>query len=343
MPPRPARPAGHRRLIDSHGRAIHDLRLSITDRCNFRCIYCMEPDARTAPSADLLTVPELTRAARACVQLGVDHIRLTGGEPTVHPHLTTIIESIAALGVADVSMTTNGSLITPRTLAEWTRAGLRRITFSLDAFRPETFEAITRSRSSPGRVRDSIEIALAAGLAPIKVNAVIIRGWNELEVPGLAQLARQVGFEMRFIEYMPLDEARRWHPELLVPASEILDLASRAGPLVARGRPSPDSTSEIYQFADLPADSRSSIGVIAPVTRPFCGRCSRLRITADGKIRPCLFSHDETDIRDLLRSGAADDLLRERLLDAVWAKQAGHGITDPGFRPPDRPMSAIGG
>jgi len=337
------RPPGRDRLIDSHGRTIRDLRLSITDRCNFRCVYCMEPDARFAPTDDLLTVPELTRAARACVQLGVDHIRITGGEPTVHPQLTGIVECLAGLGIADLSMTTNGSLVTPSSLEAWKRAGLRRITFSLDAVRHETFERITRSRSSPGRIRDSIESALAAGLGPVKVNAVIIRGHNEPEIPHLASLARALGFEMRFIEYMPLDEGRRWSPELLVPAPEILRLASQAGSLTPLGRGQPDSTSETYRFADDPPGAPARIGVIAPVTRPFCGQCSRLRITADGRIRPCLFSHDEFDLRGPLRDGAPDEVLRERLLDAVWSKQAGHGITAPGFRPPDRPMSAIGG
>lgn len=340
-PPRSRPEDAERRLIDSHGRGIRDLRLSITDRCNFRCVYCMEPDVRFADRHSLLSVDEVLQLARACVRLGVRRIRLTGGEPTLHPELTSIIRCVAAIdGVEDVSMTTNGSLVTPATLDEWKGAGLRRLTFSLDAVTPEVVLAMTRSRTSADAVIRAITGTIVAGLGPVKVNAVVIRGRNETEVPKLARLARDLGFEMRFIEYMPLDSGRKWDPSLLVSADEIIARAAEAGELKPLARDDPHSTCEVYTF-----DDGARIGVIAPVTRPFCGACSRLRITADGKVRPCLFSLQEADLMPHLRGGAttSDRDIDQAILDAVWAKQAGHGITAPGFRQPDRPMSAIGG
>ncbi len=342
------RPTGaERRLIDSHGRTIRDLRLSITDRCNYRCVYCMEPGVRFAPAEDLLTLDELLRVARATVRLGVEHIRITGGEPTVRSDLRAIIAGVAAIpGVRDLAMTTNGSLADEASLRQWMSAGLRRVTFSLDAVDPTTVRRMTRARGDAGDTLAAIRTAIRLGLEPVKVNAVIIRGMNEEEVPRLAALARDIGFAMRFIEYMPLDSGRRWDPSRLVPASEIIERASEAGDLVPLGRSAPERTSEDFRFAaGVHAHAHASIGVIAPVTRPFCGACSRLRITADGAVRPCLFSLEETSLRALLRSGREDldDALEDALLDAVWSKQAGHGITAAGFRQPDRPMSAIGG
>lgn len=334
-----------RRLIDSHGRTIRDLRLSITDRCNLRCVYCMDPDVRFAPREELLTVPELLRAARACVALGVEHVRLTGGEPTVRPELTSIIEGVAGIaGVTDVAMTTNGCLAPRADLARWRDAGLRRVTFSLDCVTESTYARMTRSAShgaTVARVVEAIRDAIDLGLGPVKVNAVVIRGQNESEVPKLVELARSIGFEMRFIEYMPLDSGHHWDPSLLVPAKEILDRASEAGQLIAFGRDDASSTSETYVLDDAP---HVRVGIIAPVTRPFCGACSRLRITADGKIRPCLFSLDEVDLREALRSPSSSSRdVEDILLAAVWAKERGHGISTPEFRQPDRPMSAIGG
>jgi cyclic pyranopterin phosphate synthase len=336
-------------LIDSHGRTIRDLRLSITDRCNFRCVYCMDPGVKFADSRELMTVGEMERIVRACVGLGVRNVRLTGGEPTVHPHLTEIIRRMALIpGVEDLSMTTNGSLCTRDRMREWKRAGLHRLTFSLDSVSPEVFDAMTRQtggeRAGVASVVSAIRTAVEEGLAPVKVNAVVIRARNEGEVPKLASLARDIGFEMRFIEYMPLDSGHHWDPSLLVPADEILGLIRAGGhDLIASGRDEASSTSESYTFAGEPADSPARIGIIAPVTRPFCGQCSRLRITADAKIRPCLFSLEETDLMGSLRGGADDRPLEDTLLNAVWAKQAGHGIAKPGFQQPARPMSAIGG
>lgn len=346
-----ARPTGaDRRLIDSHGRVITDLRLSITDRCNFRCVYCMDPDVRFTPPEALLSVDELTLVVRACMALGIERVRLTGGEPTLRPDLPRIIESIASLGVQDLSLTTNGSRASPGALRTWRDAGLRRITFSLDAVEPQVFASMTRSATPAGIVVEAIGNAINLGFGPVKVNAVVLRGVNEDEVEALAALARRMGFEMRFIEFMPLDSGRRWTPERLVPADEIIARASRAGALVPCGRDAPGSTSENFRFAGDAAPG-ARLGVIAPVTRPFCGACSRLRITADGRVRPCLFSLDEFEFRDLLRDltqRGSDPAQRQRLvedliLDAVWTKQAGHGIQLEGFRPPDRPMSAIGG
>lgn len=337
-----------RRLIDSHGRTVRNLRLSITDRCNFRCVYCMAPDAKFAPQDSHMSVGELLRVTQACVDLGVERIRLTGGEPTVHPRLTQIIRGVAALrsridgrAVREVSMTTNGSLVTAESLAEWKAAGLTRITFSLDAVTPEVFDAMSRSCGQVAKVIDAIRLAMDAGFAPVKVNAVVLRGVNEQEVAALARLARQIGFEMRFIEYMPLDSGRNWDATKLVSADEILALASQAGDLVALGRDESQSTSEMYCFKDQP---EARLGVIAPVTRPFCGACSRLRITSDGKVRPCLFSLDEFDLMPLLRPvGHSSKALEDAILDAVWTKQSGHGIGDSGFHQPERSMSAIGG
>ena len=329
-----------RRLVDSHGRTIRDLRLSITDRCNFRCIYCMEPDVRFLPADSLLTVAQLIRAAEACVNLGITRIRLTGGEPTIHPHLTDIIRGVAALPIDDLSMTTNGALVTSDLAREWKFAGLDRLTVSIDSVDQHTFAAMTRSSSSSRAVIDAITAAQTAGLGPIKANAVILRGRNDDQIIPLATLARELGIEMRFIEYMPLDSGRAWDASKLVPADDILRTISSAYALIPTGREADHSTALTFRFADI---AQGSIGIIAPVTRPFCGACSRLRITADGKVRPCLFSLQEWDVGSLLRSNASNAAIENFILDAAWTKQAGHGISATDFRQPDRPMSAIGG
>jgi cyclic pyranopterin phosphate synthase len=329
-------------MIDSFGRTIRDLRLSITDRCNFRCVYCMEPDVRFMDPAHLLSVEEMARLVRVCASLGVEKVRLTGGEPTVHPDLTRIIREVsrAAGPAADVAMTTNGSIMDEASLADWRGAGLRRITVSIDTLDPASFAAITRARATPQQVIEGLHAAARAGFAPIKANAVVVRGFNEDQVPALARLARDLDLDMRFIEFMPLDSAHAWDPSRLVPASEIVDRIGAVYPLRPADRDDPASTALVYRFAD---GAPGRIGVIAPVTRSFCGACSRLRITADGKVRPCLFSVQEWDIRPLLRNGADDEALAHFLADATWTKQAGHGIATPGFVQPDRPMSAIGG
>lgn len=337
-----APPAPHRtrRLIDAHGRTVRDLRLSITDRCNFRCAYCMEPETAFMAREELLTPRELARVARLCVGLGVEKLRVTGGEPTVHPELIAILRGLASAGAADLAMTTNGSLCDERSLREWRAAGLTRLTFSLDGVDAGVFSRITRSSSSPGAVVGAIRRALDLGYAPVKVNAVVVRGFNEDQVAGLARLARELGVEMRFIEYMPLDAGRAWDESKLVPASEILSRVGEVFPLVEAGRDRPDATAHEFSFAD---GAPGRIGIIAPVTRSFCGECSRLRVTADGKVRPCLFSLDEFDLRPLLRGGAGDEEVERFLIDCTWRKQPGHGIRSQGFVRPERSMSAIGG
>jgi GTP 3',8-cyclase len=346
--PPPAPPEARRagRMIDSHGRTIRDLRLSITDRCNFRCVYCLDPDVKFMDRRELLSIDEMVRLAGICAAMGVEKIRLTGGEPTLHPRLEEIIRRVSALGVNDLALTTNGSLLDEARLERWHSAGLTRITVSIDSIGRDRFAAITRSGTTPGRIVEGIGAAVriagrSARPAPVKVNAVIVRGYNEDEVVALAGLARDLGVEMRFIEYMPLDSSRAWSTGRLVPAAEILARIAEVYALVPAGRDDASSTSLAYTFAD---GAPGRIGIIAPVTRPFCGACSRLRLTADGHVRPCLFSRREWDLRPLLRTpGTTDAEIRRFLIDVTWMKQAGHGITSPGFEQPDRPMSAIGG
>ncbi len=341
VPPRaPARALQPRRLVDAHGRTIRDLRISITDRCNFRCVYCMDPGVRFLPRERLMSVDQIVRVARVCVGLGVDKLRLTGGEPTVHPHLTRIIRGLAALGTRDLALTTNGSRLGDEDLARWKAAGLGRVTVSLDTLRPHRFRAITRSQATPADVIEGVRRIMRAGFEPPKLNAVIIRGMNEDEVADLAGLARDLGVEFRFIEFMPLDSARAWDRALVVPADEILERIGDVHPLVPLGRVEHSGTAEEYGFAD---GAPGRVGVIAPVTRPFCGACSRLRITADGKVRPCLFSTREWDLKRLLDAEADDRQIEDFLIDATWTKQAGHGIMSDSFQRPARPMSAIGG
>jgi len=340
-PPRaPAHAHASRRMLDSHGRTIRDLRLSLTDRCNFRCTYCMDPDVRFLPKLRLLKVDQIVRLARVCVGLGVEKVRLTGGEPTLHPELTRVIRELAALRADDLALTTNGSRMSDADLAAWKDAGLGRVTISLDSLRPERFAAITRSGSSAAEVVEGARRVMRAGFSPPKLNAVVIRGTNEDEVPDLAGLARDLGIEFRFIEFMPLDSARAWDRSMVVPGDEIIERINDVYPLVPLGRVAHSGTAEEWGFAD---GAPGRIGVIAPVTRPFCGACSRLRITADGKVRPCLFSTREWDLKPLLDAGAPDREIEEFLIDATWTKQAGHGISSEGFEQPARTMSAIGG
>lgn len=344
-PPTPAPPhvRAARRLIDSHGRAIADLRLSITDRCNFRCVYCMDPDVRFAPKSELLTVDELVQVASVAADLGIHKIRLTGGEPTLHPNLEEIIARLASATGADIALTTNGSLLSRSTLAAWKRAGLSRVTLSLDSLRPDRYKQLTRSTTSPDAILAAVEMALSAGLGPVKINAVLLRGINDDEAADLAELARRFAVEVRYIEYMPLDSGRNWNPSRWVSANETRTAIERRFELVSCSGTPASSTARLYRFADLPPTSPARIGFIAPISSPFCNACSRLRITADGKVRPCLFSTDEYDMRQLLRGGARYEALADFLIDAAWTKQRGHGIASPEFTQPPRSMSAIGG
>ncbi|GAB4384821.1 MAG: GTP 3',8-cyclase MoaA [Phycisphaerales bacterium] len=335
-------PAGPiRELRDAYGRVIADLRISITDRCNFRCVYCMDPDVRFKRKTELLTDAEITRLVRICRGLGVRRVRLTGGEPTVHPTLVDLLADLAAVGLDDLSMTSNGSVLSERDLARCRRAGLHRLTVSLDSLRANRFAAMTRSNATPQRVIETVQAAKRVGLEPVRINAVIIRGFNDDEIADLADLARRLDVDVRLIEYMPLDSGRRWDLARVVTADEMIERVSAAFALEPIGRERTSSPATRFRFAD---GAPGRLGIIASVTRAFCGACSRLRITADGMVMPCLFSTDEYDVRAVLRNPhASDDDVARFLAAATWRKQAGHGMHEADFHQPLRPMSAIGG
>ncbi len=330
-------------LRDTFGRRVEDLRLSVTDRCNFRCDYCADDCVLHADPERLLSLDELIRIADICSRMGVTRVRVTGGEPTLRPGLEKLFRGLAGLSLSDIAMTTNGSRVNDQSASRWRRAGLRRITISLDSLRPERFGAITRSRCSVERVLASIECAKRAGLDPVRINAVVIRGMNDDEIVDLAALARRFDVDVRLIEYMPLVATRAWTPGAVVTADEMVDTISEVYPLTRVGQDRPSSPSRMYAFAD---GAPGRVGTIASVTRPFCSSCSRIRITADGMIRPCLFSLQEWDILSVLRThpGPAGDAEVARFLStAVGSKQEGHGISSRSFIQPTRSMTAIGG
>ena len=324
-------------LVDPHGRTVRDLRISITDRCNFRCRYCMPAEGMTwLDRSDLLTYEEIERVARVCVErFGFDGIRITGGEPTVRAHLPVLVEKLAALGT-DLSLTTNGATL--RLLAEDLRAaGLRRINISLDSLHPETFFALSRRRALD-QVLDGIDAALEAGLAPVKVNCVLVRGVNDHEIVDFARFGRERGVTIRFIEFMPLDADDGWTPGTVVPAAEVvaaIDAVYPLAPVDERG----SAPAERFRYLD----GRGEVGVIASVTQSFCGACDRVRLTAEGMFRNCLFAVKETDLRTVLRSGGSDDDVAAAIVADVGTKWAGHSIGQVNFIRPDRSMSQIGG
>ena len=325
-------------LHDKFGRCITDLRISVTDRCNFRCVYCRSADPENYRDHDeILSWQELDRLARVFLHLGIRKIRITGGEPLVRDGVEDYIARLHAMGVEDLSMTTNGHLLAeryPRLLA----AGLRRVNISLDSLDPDKFERITRTKSF-STVMDSIDAAQKSRLAPVKVNAVLVRGINDDEVESFAAFARERGVIMRFIEFMPLDADRHWTRDLVVPAAEVHDRIHARWPLEQIPHEHSE-TARKYRFAD---GAPGEIGLIAPVTQPFCGHCSRIRLTADGKLRTCLFSKDDHDLRQLLREGASDEDLASYVRSVVIDKEVGHLINEPGFVPPSRNMVFIGG
>ncbi|MFZ9690427.1 MAG: GTP 3',8-cyclase MoaA [Phycisphaerales bacterium] len=334
--------SAHRRgaLLDSHGRTIHDLRLSLTDRCNFRCVYCMDPDVRFAEPSSLLRGDEFIRIGRIAASLGIRKVRLTGGEPTLHPELLSIASGLRDSTGCEIALITNGSRGDRASVAAWRRAGIARVTVSLDSLREDRFARLTRASGSVQEVLACVGHCLAEGLAPVKVNAVLLHGENDDEAVEFADLARRLAIEVRFIEWMPLDSGHAWRPERWVSAATTRAAIESVHPLVPIDGDDPTATARSFAFAD---GAPGRIGFIAPISAPFCGACSRLRITADGMVRPCLFSTTEWDLRPLLRSEADDEALRRFLVDAAWSKQAGHGIESPEFRQPARPMSAIGG
>jgi cyclic pyranopterin phosphate synthase len=325
-------------LLDKFGRQITDLRISVTDRCNFRCVYCRSADPENYRDHDeILSWPELDRLARVFQSLGIRKIRVTGGEPLVRAGVEDYIAGLHSLGIEDISMTTNGHLLAER-CERLLQAGLRRINISLDSLDPLKFERITRTKSYDTVMR-GIDAAQNSRLAPAKINAVLVRGINDDEVEAFAAFARDRGVIMRFIEFMPLDADRHWTRDLVVPAAEIYRRIHAQWPLQQIPHEQSE-TARKYRFAD---GAPGEIGLIAPVTQPFCGHCSRIRLTADGKLRTCLFSKDDHDLRPLLRGGASDDELVNDIRSVVMEKEEGHRINEPGFVPPSRTMVFIGG
>jgi len=338
-PPDPNRPADPR-LVDSFGRVATDLRISLTDRCNLRCTYCMPAEGLDwMPKSEQLTDDELLRLITIAVRdLGVEELRFTGGEPLLRRGLEELVAASAALAPRpDISLTTNGIGLARRAEA-LAAAGVDRLNVSMDTLRPERFATITR-RDRLSDVLDGMAAARAAGLKPIKINSVLLRGQNDDEAVDLLRFAVDNGYELRFIEQMPLDAQHGWERTEMITAGEILERLRTGFALT------PDPTERGGAPAErwLVDGGPAVVGVIASVTRPFCGACDRTRLTADGQIRSCLFARTETDLRALLRGGADDAEIADVWRTAMWGKLAGHGIDEPGFLQPDRPMSAIGG
>ncbi len=327
-------------LKDSFGRAIRDLRISVTDRCNFRCFYCMPQEAMEwQPKSEILSYEEIIRLTRVLVSLGINKLRVTGGEPMLRRDLETLIERLARIeGVEDLAMTTNAHFLRGRAQA-LKDAGLQRITISLDSLTPDRFSLLT-GRNELDRVLDGIDAAIEAGLAPIKINCVSMRGINDDQAIRFAGFAREKGVRVRFIEFMPLDNGKVWKREMVVPGEEVRQRIDAVYPLERVKSENLSETARRWRFAD---GAPGEIGFINPVTQPFCGHCSRIRLTADGMIRTCLFSTVEHNIKRLLRGGASDDDLIQFIVRTVEKKEDRHHINDPEFVQPLRTMSCIGG
>lgn len=328
-------------LKDSYGRAIRDLRVSLTDRCNFRCFYCLpHGEPPIAPKEQMLSYEEIEYVSEIFVSLGIEKIRLTGGEPMMRRDIETIIRKLSALKprLRDLALTTNGYFL-PGRAAALKQAGLDRVTISMDSLKRDTFRQMT-GVDVLERVLEGISAAKDAGLTPIKINAVIVRGHNEGEVADFAAFAREHHIQMRFIEFMPLDSGHEWSRADVVSGREIYNRIHERFPLVPLHVRRGSETSARYGFAD---GAPGEIGIIAPVTEAFCGACSRIRLTADGQIRTCLFSTVEHSLRDVLRSRASRREIVEYIESVVLKKEPRHYINDPGFRQPERTMSFIGG
>lgn len=327
-------------LVDSYGRVHTNLRISVTDRCNIRCFYCMpNENVRFKPRAEILTFEEITRFVRMMVRLGVSKLRLTGGEPLVRAELPDLVAQLATLpGITDLALTTNGMLLAEQAQA-LKAAGLQRLNISLDGLQEETFRRIAR-REGLDQVLAGIFAAKEAGFERIRLNAVSIRGITEAEIVPLGEFARQHGLEMRFIEFMPLDAENQWETQQVLSGAEVRrKLEDAFGPLVPIQRNDASQPAVDFQFAD----GVGRIGFINPVTQPFCQACNRLRLTAEGKLRNCLFSTIEWDIRSLLRGGGSDEQIIELVRRSIAAKKPGHGIDSDTFIKPERPMYQIGG
>lgn len=328
-------------MQDRYGRSITDLRISVTDRCNYRCVYCRAGEGGPGGS-DPMRWDELERLARIFVSLGVRKIRLTGGEPLLRSGLVPFVARLRRLDIDDLAITTNGHLLEGMA-HDLKAAGLDRVTVSLDSVQPERFARITRVKTGFERVLAGIRAARAAGLAPVKVNAVLLRGFNDDEVEAFATFARQEDVIVRFIEFMPLEEGRVWSPEVVVPLREIVERLERVYPLAPIPH-APSETARKYRFRD---GAPGEIGIIAPVSLPFCGACSRIRLTADGKIRTCLFSLNEWDVLAQLRAAdsgpSGDHAVAGWIQNAVNHKEERHHIGEPDFVKPSRTMVHIGG
>ncbi|MFV1966801.1 MAG: GTP 3',8-cyclase MoaA [Pirellulaceae bacterium] len=331
----------HGPLVDRLGRIHTNLRISVTDRCNIRCFYCMPlTKVHFKPRHEILTFEEIERLVRVLAKLGVDKLRVTGGEPLVRANVDALVRKLAAVpGIRDVAMTTNGLLLKEQA-AGLKAAGLQRLNVSLDAVREETFQRITR-RKGVGRVMEGIAAARRCGFDRIRLNAVAIRGWTEDEIVPLAEFAREHDLELRFIEFMPLDADEQWQDSQVIPGQEIRKrLEDRFGPLTPAQHPDPTQPARDFQFSG----GRGHVGFIDSVTEPFCEHCNRLRITAEGRVRNCLFSTEEWDARALLRGSGSDEELAELVRACLLAKKTGHGEDSPEFMArPGRAMYQIGG
>jgi GTP 3',8-cyclase len=326
-------------LTDAHGRAIGDVRVSVTDRCNFRCRYCMPAEGLPwLEREELLTFEEIARVVALLSELGVGGVRLTGGEPLVRRDLPRLAAMLSRLPrVRELAITTNGYLL-ERHAAALVAAGVRRFNVSIDSLQRHRFAEITRRDALPQALAGLDALAALAGVAAIKVNAIGRRGFTEQEVLPFARFARERPFEVRFIEFMPLDADHAWDADQVLTGEEIRLAIDAVWPLEPEPR-EPSATARVYRFAD----GRGRIGFVNPVSEPFCGDCNRIRLTADGQLRTCLFSRRETDLRAALRAGADDDELEAIVRAAVWRKELKHRIDEPGFTPPPRSMSQIGG
>ncbi len=326
-------------LIDGHGRRIGDLRVSVTDRCNFRCQYCMPAEGLPwLERAEILTFEEITRLVGLFADMGVHDVRLTGGEPLVRRQFPLLAQMLAGIdAVHDLSVTTNGFLL-ERDAEALIRAGINRFNVSVDSLQRDQFFELTRRDALPQVLRGLEHLATFPEAHPIKINAVAIRGFTEEEAIPFAELARRTPYEVRFIEFMPLDADHAWTADQVLTGDEIREAINAVYPLEPQPR-APHATARVYNFAD----GHGKVGFINPVSEPFCSDCNRVRLTADGRLRTCLFSLNETDLRNPMRDGADDGELEQIIRDAVWLKELKHHVGEPGFIQPARSMSAIGG
>jgi cyclic pyranopterin phosphate synthase len=326
-------------LVDGHGRTISDLRVSVTDRCNFRCQYCMPAEGLPwLERSAVLSFEEIERLVRVFASMGVTDLRLTGGEPLVRRDFPKLVAMLAGVaGVHDLSLTTNGYLL-ERDAAALVDAGINRVNVSIDSLQRDRFFQMTRRDSLPQVLRGLDALASHPEVHPIKVNAVALRGFTEQEAIPFAEFAQSSAFEVRFIEFMPLDGDHSWSKDQVLTGEELRAIIDAVHPLEELPR-EPSATARVFRFRD----GNGQIGFINPVSEPFCSDCNRVRLTADGKLRTCLFSVNETDLREPLRTGATDDEIAAVIRDAVWRKELKHRVGEKGFRQPPRTMSAIGG